>query len=499
MHVLLINISRQTDARIPQGLFYLGSAAHAAGHKVTIHDEALVANPQESLEQVLSCDADIIGMSVYSLPWQLKRVEDISRRIKSARKSTLVIWGGWHTTLYPRHSILNEDVDIVVRGPGEKPLCRLLDALQQGYPLKNIPGLVLNEKGRIIETGAECLEPEYLYPALHPELIKFNAYLEDHGQGAGILRYIASRGCHAKCRFCVMSRLFQGRLIRKPRDQVVGELRHMLQNYKVNAIHFADDNTFRADSDALELCAIISEVTNGRGIPWRCATRIDTLSRLANETFEKLTASGYRGVVVGIESGVDRVLRLMGKHITVPQIQKTLKSLVNNRLKKNLFCFLLNFTAETKTEAVETLRLACKTRLMLPESDINLNVYFPGASDTDWLPSDPPSSLAPRLSQIFADYYAKHVTNYRIGGAHIRILRYYFGASKSRQEGQLHKAGPLRRIYRRLILLRIKYGFFALPFEYYLSNIVIKRIRRILTRIKSNRYGASSREKRSVF
>lgn len=487
MHILLINVCRQTEARIPQGLFYLGSAAQAAGHKVTIHDEALAANPQESLQQILSCDADIIGMSVYSLPWQLKRVEDISRKIKAVRKSTLIIWGGWHTTLYPRHSILNEDVDIVVRGPGEKPLCDLLDALERGRSLKDIPGLLFKENGRIIETGDECLDPEYLYPPLNPKIIDFDAYLMDHGQGAGILRYIASRGCHASCRFCVMSRLFKGRLICKPRKQVVDELRHILRNYKISAIHFADDNTFRADSDALELCALINEVTDGRGIPWRCSTRIDTLSRLADETFEKLAASGYKGVVVGIESGVDRVLRLMGKRITVPQIQKTLKSLVSKELNKNLFCFLFNFDGEAAAEAIKTLQLARQARLMLPQSDINLNVYFPGASDTSWLPIDAPSSLAPRLSEIFAEYYAKHVTSYRIGRAHVRVLRYYFAASKSREEGPRHKAGIVRKIYRRLILLRIKYGVFTLPFEYYLSSLIIKRMRRLLAWVKSSR------------
>jgi len=487
MHILLINVCRQTEARIPQGLFYLGSAAQAAGHKVTVHDEALAANPRESLQQILSCDADIIGMSVYSFPWQLKRVEDISRKIKAACKATLIIWGGWHTTLYPRHSILNENVDIVVRGPGEKPLCDLLDALEQGRSLKNIPGLLFKEHGRIIETGDECLDPEYLYPPLNPKLINFDAYLRDHGQGAGILRYIASRGCHASCRFCVMSRLFKGRLIRKPRKQVVDELRHILQNHTISAIHFADDNTFRADSDALELCAIINDLTDGRGIPWRCSTRIDTLSGLADETFEKLAASGYKGVVVGIESGVDRVLRLMGKRITVPQIQKTLKSLVSKELNKNLFCFLFNFDGETAAEAIKTLQLARQARLMLPQSDINLNVYFPGASDTSWLPTDAPSSLAPRLSGIFAEYYAKHVTSYRIGGAHIRVLRYYFAASKSREEGPRHKAGVVRKIYRRLVLLRIKYGVFTLPFEYYLSSVVIKRMRKILAQLKSSR------------
>ncbi|MCX5638221.1 MAG: cobalamin-dependent protein, partial [Planctomycetota bacterium] len=196
MHLLLINIGSKAEIRIPQGLLYLGSAVKAAGHKVTIHDETLAPGLEQSLERILAYNADIIGLSVYTLPWQLKWAEKISRAIKAACKSTLVIWGGWHPTLYFRHSILNENVDVVVRGPGEKPVCELLEALDRGWSLRNIPGLVIKENGQIIETGPECLAAEFLYPPLDFQLINFDSYLRLHDQGAGILQYITSRGCH---------------------------------------------------------------------------------------------------------------------------------------------------------------------------------------------------------------------------------------------------------------------------------------------------------------
>jgi radical SAM superfamily enzyme YgiQ (UPF0313 family) len=162
-----------------------------------------------------------------------------------------------------------------------------------------------------------------------------------------------------------MSRLFKGCLIRKPRDQVLTELQLQLREHNINTIHFSDDNTFRNDAEALELCEIVMSVTNGKGIPWRCATRIDTMSRLSKSTCEKLAASGCKGVVVGIESGVDRVLKLMRKGITVSQIQKALAVIRENGLDETLFFFLFGFTGETKKEAEETLSLARRIRLML--------------------------------------------------------------------------------------------------------------------------------------
>ncbi|MHC4211874.1 MAG: B12-binding domain-containing radical SAM protein [Planctomycetota bacterium] len=456
--------------------FILRVAVGYAGHEVRIHDEALESSQAESLKKILSQGAEVIGLSVYSVPWQLKRMEDISAAIKAHRKSTIVVWGGWHPTLYPKHTILNENVDVVVCGPGEKPLCDMLNAIEKGKNLHDISGLVIKNKEGIVETGSVCLDPDNLYPRLNFEHIEFQTYLKRHDRGTGILQYITSRGCHASCRFCIMSRQFKRRLIRKPRDQMLEELEMLFAKYKITTLHFSDDNTFRDDSEALELCDIVKSLTNGKGIPWRCATRIDTLSCLSNETLRKMADSGCKGVVVGIESGCDRVLKLMNKAITVSQIRKALSALLQNGLSENLFSFLFDFTGESLKESRETLNFARKTRLMFPDSDITLHVYFPGASNLDWLESDIDKFSASGLSDLFEDYYANHIINYHVGWTNIKFLRYYFGISR-RKDSSIGRFSFLRKLFRQTKHLRIKYGIFILPFEYYFSRLRSKIVK----------------------
>lgn len=480
MRVLLINISRSTEVRIPQGLLYLASAIHNAGHEAVIHDEAFMANLQKSFEQIISYDADIVGFSVYSLPWQLKRVEELSKSVKSAVPDTLIMWGGWHATLYPKHSILNEYVDIVVRGPAEKPIVKILQALEQGKSLKNITALVLKENNQIIETGPVCMEQQFLYPPLNFELIDLGAYLKKHDRGKGILQYITTRGCNARCRFCIMANIYKSRLIRKPQKQIFSELEYLLKHYKINTIHFSDDNTFQNEQETLQLCDIINKLTNHQGIPWRCATRINTLCNLSAETYKKLADSGCEGVVVGIESGVDRVLKLMGKGITVSQVQKALRCMADNSLEKNLFSFLFNFTGETKKEAIETLQMVCETRLLFPKSIIMLHIYFPGASDSSIIPLKMIKSSP--LSTIFEQYYDKHIRNYRVGKTAMNVLRYYINASQEKTSPNSNPISLLRKIQQMIIKFRIKYGVFAIPLEYYLSSIVIRKIKKIIRR-----------------
>ncbi|MHC4478315.1 MAG: B12-binding domain-containing radical SAM protein [Planctomycetota bacterium] len=487
MRLLLINVNNKIDVRIPQGLLYLASAVDAEGHEVIVHDEALVTNPKRSREQILSYEADVVGLSVYTVPWQLKRMEELSKAVKEARKETVVVWGGWHAMLYYKHIILNPDVDIVVRGPGERTVCDILDALEQGRSLRSIDGLIMKEHGTIAETSPARIDPGHLYPPLNFNLVDLNTYLQEHDRGAGVLQYITTRGCHQRCRFCVMARLFKGHMIRKPKNQILSELRYLMEHYPISSIHLSDDNTFRDDREAVQLCDIISEAAGGRDIPWRCITRIDTLSGLSDDTYTKLVTSGCTGIVAGIESGVDRVLKLMGKRITLSQIQKALELLIHHGLHKNLFFFLFNFTGETEAEAVETVRLIRKIRLMLPQSDVNLNVFFPGVSDSSTMPLDKLEKSSP-MSRMFDQYYEDHIRNYRVGGIRMKILRFYFDASGQRESKSATGDNLVRRVYHRLLLLRIKYGIFVLPFEYYLSNTVMKKIRQLLAWMRPNRH-----------
>lgn len=476
MKILLINPDKKGEIRIPQGLLYLGSAIKSAGYTVSIHDEVIEESLENSLKKIISYNADVIGLSVYSVPWQLRRAEYISRVLKSESRSSTIIWGGWHPTLHPQSCILTEGVDIVVRGPAEKTICQILDKLKQNKSLELVQGLTLLKDNQIKDTGPECIEPQYLFPSLDFSLIDLDVYLDNNTHKKRILQYTTTRGCYAMCRFCIMASVFKGKMVRKPRVQIVEELKCIFNKYKIDSISISDDNAFHNEKEAIELCDVIEEATNG-GVPWRAITRINTVANLSTETYQKLVSSGCNGLGAGIESSSDRVLKLMGKAINVSLIEKALKCLMDNGLKNNNFNFLFNFDGETKKEAVQTLQFIRKIRLNFPQSDIYLNVFFPGGSYGDLKLLGCTSSTYTPLSELFEKYYNNYIRSYSVNGININILRYYFNASKQKEEGD-SKSGVLKRIVKKLIHVRIKYNIFWFPFEYYLS----------VWRIRKNRY-----------
>ncbi|MHC4741190.1 MAG: B12-binding domain-containing radical SAM protein [Planctomycetota bacterium] len=487
MDTLLVNVSKKTEVRLPQGLLYLASAIHSEGHKVTILDEALSSNSEKFLGKIIDSKADIIGFSVYSVPWQLKRIEEISSILKDKRPSTPIIWGGWHPTLYPRQSILNRNVDIVVRGPGERILCNVLAALEKKQQLNRVNGIIFKDNEEYTETPTEELSNECLFPPINFKLIDMDAYIKKHDKGSGILQYITSRGCYGRCRFCVVSSSYKRRMFRKPQNQIIDELKWLFGNHTITAIHFSDDNAFRNNAEARELCDVVRSVTNDRGIGWRCATRIDTLSRLSGDSYKSLLESGCRGFSVGIESGADRVLELMGKDVTVSQIEEAMESMLDHKLDGNLFFFLFNFTGETRKESKKSLRLACKMRLLFPYSDIAIYTYFPLMSESTWLPADISESEASRLSEIFQTRIEETLSR-KVCGADAKIVQYYFSASRqSETVSKRRSIRPLSSVYKRLINLRIRTCFFRLPFEFFLLEFLRKILKSLRKRSANQR------------
>ena len=475
MHILLVNISNNSEVRMPQGLLYLGSAIHNSGHQVEICDEALFASHDEFVNHIINCKASIIGFSVYSVPSQLKKIQNLCHLIKQNDSTKLIIWGGWHATLYPRYSILNENVDIVVKGPAEAVICELLNCLEEKKPINKIESLLFIENGKIIETKNQTLTDDNLFPKLNFDLIEIEKYLNKHDINRGILQYITSRGCHGGCKFCVMSKIFKRSFFKKPREAVISELKTLYKNYHIKAIHFSDDNAFRNNQEAKELCEIIESVTNGHNIPWRCATRVDTLSRTSDEVFTRLKESKCKGFSIGIESGNNRVLQLMHKQTTVTQINKAITSLSKFGFDNNLFFFLFNYEGETNQESMDTIKLACKVRLLFKNSDIALYNYYPIMSNNSWIVKDGFNEEDDLLETF--EQKNLELKNKKAAGVDFETLRFYFAKYQYNSKHKKRLSLFVSKLLRLLAYIRIEMNFFTFPFEYRLIKITKKLIK----------------------
>ena len=128
-------------------------------------------------------------------------VLEICRNIKEHLPQTTIIYGGVHPT-YHWDEIMSEseDIDVIVKGEGERTAQLLVRALASGMALSEVAGIVFREGGTIKPTvAAEVISDLDLF-RVGWELICHKDYSYWGGKRAVVVQF--SRGCPYLCSYC---------------------------------------------------------------------------------------------------------------------------------------------------------------------------------------------------------------------------------------------------------------------------------------------------------
>lgn len=165
----------------------------------------------------------------------------------------------------------------------------------------------------------------------------------------------ASRGCIAKCSFCLETRYWEG--VRYfSLGHILDELKKDKDLYGTRAFYFQESNMGNSKKKINELCqAIINEKLN---ILWGCECRIDGLD---DKILDLMYESGCRCITFGVESSSDQVLQNMKKGISREKLLR--KALLIQKMKRldmlaniNIIVGFPGETAETIEETISFLK-----------------------------------------------------------------------------------------------------------------------------------------------
>jgi hypothetical protein len=173
-----------------------------------------------------------------------------------------------------------------------------------------------------------------------------------------LLLYSPTRGCYwNKCSFCSYGFNQSGQHAYReiPVARAVADLQALQQEFGVRNFYLSAD--VLAPAYALALAAAISAA--GLDIRWSTDLRIE--AAYTPERCRQLYQGGLRAVAFGIESGSDRVLRLMNKGVDVALIRRINRNFHQAGISTSWMTFL-NHPGETAEEAGETLTLIAQQR-----------------------------------------------------------------------------------------------------------------------------------------
>jgi radical SAM superfamily enzyme YgiQ (UPF0313 family) len=160
---------------------------------------------------------------------------------------------------------------------------------------------------------------------------------------------MTSRGCPFRCRFCSSKALWKRRVTYKSVDRILAEMQQVHDRYRPEWFTFWDE-TFTAHKGRLqEFCSRYFLST-----AWRCDTRADRLDDL---TVKMMVAAGCGQMSIGIESGVDRILKYVWKDETTTHLRRAAEVLNKHRVRWKAY-LIIGFPEETEEDIRETVAFA---------------------------------------------------------------------------------------------------------------------------------------------
>lgn len=317
MKVLLLstNRMRQIMPPMPLGLLYLAGSLDRERHQVRILDLMFTRSPLEEVEgAVKSYRPDLIGVSVRNLDNQslqgteyaLPAVREVIQACRQSSEARIVVGGMAFSTLPgPVFDFLKPDLGIV--GEGERVFPELVDRLEAGAPVEELPGLVFRGgDGRVhVDLPQRGDLSDLPFPRLEP--LDYRRYLKG-GLLGGMANVLVKLGCPFRCAYCDGPRLMGESFRMRPPPAVGEELELLSRKYGIRDLFFTDP-VFNVPLEPAK--AICQEILARRlRLRWVCTFHP---AEFDEELIQLIKRAGCRFVVLSPDTGSERMLESLQK------------------------------------------------------------------------------------------------------------------------------------------------------------------------------------------
>lgn len=302
---------------------------------------------------------DVVGLSV-CFPGQLQPAYSFALKLKAALPGVHLTVGGPAITqllLRLRGTDLARALgpfDTAVLFEGERTLLALIRAIAE-HPdddptavVADIPNLVQRDRvaGASYRPGQTSEDLQQL-PAPDFAGLPHDRYFAPQL----VLPYDPTRGCYwGKCAFCHygLSEVGTARYRERPVAAIVEHLRTLSQRFATKHFYFSQDSV------APKTLVTIADALDRAGLDLHWGTDLKPEKYLTVERAQTLRRGGAVACALGVESGNQRVLDLIGKGAPVTVVSDVIRHLDHAGIAVEAMCFT-GFPSETCAEALQTL------------------------------------------------------------------------------------------------------------------------------------------------
>jgi len=422
------------------GLLYIGAVLEKEGHNVWAYDMVNISLKQclHKTKRIMMEKPEYLGINCDS--HNRYSCFKIAKLAKKMHPKTKIVLGGLHASYYYRE-ILNKipQIDAILLGEAEYTFRDLLNT-----EWEECAGIAFR-KNNIIKVTKNRNKIQNLDELPIPKHEYFVDFIDKYGEA-----YInSSRGCPSRCRFCSPLGYWGGFRSRSA-DSVMKEIEYLLEKFpSLRHIYFQEQCFTYDRTRVMEICNRL--IQKGSPITWECETRVDTVDITLLEHMKK---AGCIQVDYGIESGSEKIFKILCKDFTVQQCDNAFRWTQVAGLRSCAY-LIVGSPGENRSTLRQTRRFLAKNIRNITEIQISFYYIYP------WSP-------------FFRNIYNKRFNWFKNQRTPILYYRHsffktWFEIEKIRFSFIFSK-GPLYLIERLILIFKDK------KFNYYKNSLFINKL-----------------------
>ncbi len=270
----------------------------------------------QTAEDVVKIARDFETVIIHKSAPTLRGDAELAELLKSRKPDVQVGLVGAHAAVLPEETLMaSEAIDFV----GRKEFDFTCQDVALGKPLADIDGLSFRREGKIVHNTERASITDF--DALPSVMDVYARDLTIENYYIGYLKHpyvshYTGRGCPAQCTFCLWPQTVGGHKYRaRSPEGVAREMAHAKKLFPQVREFFFDDDTFTAyQPRAREIAKHLGKL----GVTWSCNAR----ANVNYETLKTMRDNGLRLLLVGYESGDQRILDNIKKGIRIEEARE---------------------------------------------------------------------------------------------------------------------------------------------------------------------------------
>ncbi|MFD8609676.1 B12-binding domain-containing radical SAM protein [Streptomyces sp. NPDC059631] len=325
-----------------------------------------------------------IGVSIMTGGGQIGHGLEMVRAAKKHRFCPPAVFGGPHVNVQPEQTAAHPLVDAVLQGPGQNSMLEYVKSLLGRVPRRLVPGLRI-DNGECVMCG-RVNPPRTGNLGAYPwALLDVAKYIRnDPTVATRTLNYVSSQGCVYKCQFC-FELTYQRKYSAMAAQDLLDDVVALKAAYGINGVKFYDADWFVNLRRSIGFCDGLRD--RGVGIRWAASINPNDIlkaRRAMLPLLERIAESGCSRLLMGVESGNDRVLAdVVRKEITRASILDVAADIAAHGILGS-YTFIVGFPGESDAEMEDTYSLIEELRQLDPQPETRVHLFAPYPGTPLW-------------------------------------------------------------------------------------------------------------------